>query len=238
MTEKAVLITGGAKRVGAAMSRYFATQGYDVALHYNRSKKDALALQKEILAMGVACELFQHDLSDIKGFKDLIMQVQKAMPHCRALVNNASIFERASLMETDETLFDRQFSINLKAPFFLTQAFAKRFGRGCVVNILDTNIVRTDGSHFAYILSKKALAEFTTMAARELGPNIRVNAVCPGIVLPSNELDEQYMKKLSKSLPLGKLANLEQVSSAAYWLCENESVTGQLMFTDGGQHLL
>ena len=140
-------------------------------------------------------------------------------------------------METDETLFDRQFAVNLKAPFFLTQAFAKTFGKGCVINMLDTDIAQMQGSHFAYLLSKKALAEFTAMAARVLGPKIRVNGICPGALLQNAE-DKQFIEKLRPRLPLRRQAELEEVAQAVYFLCQDGPITGQLIFADGGQHLL
>ncbi len=235
---KAVLITGGAKRVGAALSRNFARHGYDVALHYNTSKAEALALKTEIESLGRRCELVCHDLSDVSGMPELMTQLKDRMPHCGALINNASIFEPSTLLETDEAFLDRQFAVNFKAPFFLTQAFAKTFGKGSVVNILDTDIVQTQGSHIAYLLSKKTLAEFTCMAARALGPAVRVNAVSPGGILPSDAQDKLYIDKLPDKLPLGKIAALEDLVESVRWLCENASVTGQIMFVDGGQHLL
>jgi len=236
--KKAAIITGGAKRIGAAIARHFASNGYDIALHYNTSKTEAVALQKEIRTPGVDCQLFQQDLQKIPSLDPLIQKIHATMPHCTALINNASLFERATFMETDEALFDRQFTANFKAPFFLSQSFARHFAKGSIINLLDTDIAHTQGSHFAYLLSKKSLAEFTMMAARALGPHIRVNGVCPGIMLPSNELDEAYIEKLSKSLPLGQVGLVEQAASSCLWLCENSFVTGQFLFCDGGQHLL
>ena len=236
--KKAVIITGGAKRVGSAIARHFSQNKYDIALHYNASETDAKVLQKEIQAMGQDCQLFQQDLTQIAELNSFVKTIHQAMPHCVALINNASLFERAALMETDEALFDRQFTTNFKAPFFLTQSFAKHFKKGSIINILDTDIAQSGITHFAYLLSKKSLADFTTMAARALGPDIRVNGVCPGIMLPSNELDQTYMDKLLPSLPLGALGTLEQVAKSCLWLCENSSITGQFLFCDGGQHLL
>jgi NAD(P)-dependent dehydrogenase (short-subunit alcohol dehydrogenase family) len=237
-SSQAVIITGGAKRVGAALSRSFARRGFDILLHYHRSASDALLLKAEIEALGRACILLPQDLSDIQALPALIKKAHEAMPHCAALINNASVFEQAVFTETDEALLDHQFAANFKAPFFLTQAFAATFGKGCVINMLDTHITQTHGTHFAYLLSKKTLAEFTLMAARALGPAVRVNGVCPGILLPSNELDKSYMEELSPTLPLQKLGALQDVAEAAHWLCSAEGITGQLIFTDGGQHLL
>lgn len=233
----AILITGAAQRVGAALALHFARHGHDVVLHYNHSEAEAGRIRQDIEALGVACALIRHDMRDMAGLPGFMAEVRLRMPHCAVLINNASVFERAGFAETDEALFDRQMEVNFKAPFFLTQAFARLFGKGCVINMLDSDVVQTAGSHFAYLLSKKALAEFTAMAARALGPQIRVNGICPGILLPSNELDMAYITKLAPSLPMQSVATLEQVAEAAYFLCRG-SATGQLIFTDGGQHLL
>lgn len=232
--KRAVIITGGAKRVGAALSRYFSAKGYDIALHYSTSKTEAEALHTEL----GNCELFQHDLNDVADIPALMADIKSRMPHAVTLINNASIFNRKNFLETDEAFFDAQMTVNFKAPFFLTQAFAKSFGAGSVVNIIDTDIQKTGGSHFAYLLSKKALADFTQMAARDLGPKIRVNGVCPGIMLPSNELDEDYMKRLSQTLPLRATATVQQTVEATFMLAENNALTGQLLFVDGGSSTL
>lgn len=238
MSRKAVLITGGARRVGRALCLHFAQQGYDVALHYYSSKKEAEQVKKAVTALGVRCELFQCDLEDTKSIPGLMKKVRAAMPHCAILINNASVFERAPFMETDEALFDRQTTVNYKAPFFMTQAFAKQFKKGCVVNLLDSDIAQTHGSHFAYLLSKKALAEFTVMSAMALGPAIRVNGVCPGYILPSSEEDRRYIARVEKELPLKKHAQVKDVVEAVYWLSQQKAITGQIIFADGGKHVL
>ena len=235
---QSVIITGGAKRVGAATALYFAKHGYDIALHYNRSKKEAAALQKKIHKIGARCELFHCDLSDVKKIPALMKAVQKKMPHCSVLVNNASVFERMEFLKTNEKLFDRQFDINFKAPFFLTQSFANTFKKGSVVNIVDTDITKTHGSHFAYLLSKKALADFTQMAARALGPNMRVNGVCPGCMLPSSANDKDYEEKMRDIVPLKAHPTLGELAEAVRWLSEQKTITGQIIFVDGGKHVL
>ncbi|MBY0406366.1 MAG: SDR family oxidoreductase [Rickettsiales bacterium] len=234
---KAVLITGAAQRVGAGIALRFAKEGYDVALHYNASEAAAKKIQQEIQALGSACVLIRHDMRDIARIPEFLQNVKRQMPHCSALINNASIFERATFAETEEELFDRQMQVNFKAPVFLTQHFVRLFGKGCVINMLDSEITDTYGNHFAYLLAKKALAAFTEMAARQLGPHFRVNGICPGILLPSNELDINYINKLAPTLPMGQIASLDQVADAALFLC-GSGVTGQLLYIDGGQHLL
>jgi NAD(P)-dependent dehydrogenase (short-subunit alcohol dehydrogenase family) len=232
-----VLITGGAKRIGHGLSHYFAQKGYDIALHYNSSADAAQALQKEINALGVSCQLFGHDLCDIGGIAPLLEKVHKAMPGCVGLINNASVFERGELMVTDEALFDRQMTVNLKAPFFLSQQFARYF-KGSVVNILDSDIVQNNISHFAYLLSKKSLGDFTQMAARALGPDVRVNAVCPGCILPSIENDTSYEEKMEAIIPLHSHPGVLEVAEAVYWLMQQQHITGQVIFVDGGKHVL
>jgi len=241
MTRPAVIITGGAKRVGAATALYFAHKGYDIALHYNSSESEAQSLQQQIRKTGVSCEIFAHNLADISGLDALIKTIHAKMPHCNTLINNASIFERCEFMETDEALFDRQFAINFKAPFFLTQSFAKTFGKNpgaCVINILDTDIAKNHVTHFAYLLSKKTLADFTKMAAIALGKNIRVNSVCPGSMLPSTENCSAYEMKTKELVPLKLQPSLDDLSEAIYWLTQQKSITGQIINVDGGKHVL
>lgn len=237
MSNKAILITGGGKRVGALLCEVFAQNGYDIALHYNASEAEAKSVKKKLESLGAKCELFQANLADIAKFPALMASVKEKFPHCSALINNASIFEPSSFMETDEALFERQIAINFKAPFFLTQAFAKQFGKGSVVNILDTDIVQSQGSHFIYLQSKKMLADFTLMAARELGPEFRVNAVCPGPLNQTRE-DQVFIEKLNPSLPLRACAALSDIAQTVFWLSNQSSITGQLIFVDGGKHVL
>jgi NAD(P)-dependent dehydrogenase (short-subunit alcohol dehydrogenase family) len=235
----AIIITGGARRVGAALARYFARHGYDIALHYNSSQKEAAGVKKAVEKLGAECALFQHDLQDVETLPWLMKDIRTQMRHCTALINSASVFDRGTFADTDEALFDQQFTVNFKAPFFLTQAFAKTFGKGCVINILDSDISKTYGSHFAYLLSKKALAEFTPMAARALGPKIRVNGVCPGIVLPpDDEAYKAYAEKSRADLPLRQHPSPDDVAETAYWLVNQQSITGQIIYVDGGRHVL
>ncbi len=236
-----VIITGGAKRVGAATALYFAQKNYDIALHYNSSKKDAEILQAQIKNLGVDCEIFAHDLNKTTGLETLLKNIHSKMPDCNILINNASVFERCEFLATDEALFDRQFNVNFKAPFFLTQAFAKTFGtnnNACVINVIDTDIATNQISHFAYLLSKKTLADFTGMAAKALGANIRVNGVCPGCMLPSPENYPGHDEKIRNMVPLKRNPDLDELAEAIFWLSQQKSITGQIINVDGGKHVL
>lgn len=234
----ALLITGAAKRVGRAVALHFARNGYDIALHYNGSHKEAESTGNEIRAAGVACELLQADLSDSATYSPLVGRAHKLFPRLSVLVNNASVFDPGRFLEGDVALFEQEMRVNATAPIFLTQAFAKQVKRGAVVNMLDTKILSHKHRYFYYLLSKKTLAEFTRMAAVELGPHIRVNAVCPGHILPGGEWGEEYQQRLEPTLPLAKIATLDEVASAVYSLSNTNSLTGQFIFVDGGEHLL
>ncbi len=234
---RAALITGAARRVGKAIALGFAAKGYDIALHYHTSRKEAEATRKEIRAIGVDCQLFSLDLTKIGKLQDLADTVLARMPHCNILINNASYFEPGRFLTTDEALFDRQFNINFKAPFFLMQAFVKRCPEARVANILDTNIVRHHTSHCAYLLAKKALADLTCMAALELAPKARVNGLCLGSALPADNENPDFTTAYTARMPLKQGTALTEVVEALLYLINTENMTGELLFLDGGRHL-
>ncbi len=235
---KAAIVTGGAKRIGKEIVFYLARQGYDIALHYHQSKTDANSVAKEIEKLGVACALFSYDLSDPATPKDLILEVFETFPDSSLLVNNASIFNRAYFLETDETFFDDHFTVNVKTPFFLSQHFAKQCKAGHIINLLDTKISKNHTPYFAYSLTKKVLFEFTKMAAKELAPSIRVNGICPGLILPSLESGKEGFDKMAQSIPAKRVGNPECITTALDYLLKNHFVTGECLFVDGGEHLL
>lgn len=230
-------ITGGARRIGRRIALALAEAGWDIALHYNASRDEAEDARREIESMGRRCALFQADLTCMEEVHALIQRVMEAEPNCRALVNNASIFERAPLMDTDEAFFDRHFHLNFKVPFFLTQSFARLRKQGCVINLLDTKIEQKRSNYFAYTLSKKALFEFTRMAAHELAPGIRVNGVCPGLILPPEGEDDAYLRRMAERIPLRQSGSPDDIAAAVRFLLENEFITGECIFVDGGERL-
>ncbi len=241
MAEKqgAALVTGGAVRVGRVIAEALADAGYDIALHYHHSAKEAAETAEAICARGRKCTLFKADLGNSLEHKELMEKTFREFPECNLLVNNASIFERAEFMATDEDSFDRHLAINFKAPFFLTQYFAERTEKGQVINILDTYITKTTGAYFAYLLSKKSLAEFTRMAARALAPHIRVNGICPGTLLTSSTYPTQAgLEAAAKVLPLQRQPSLMDFTRALLFLITTPSITGECLFVDSGQQLL
>ena len=165
-------------------------------------------------------------------------KVRGDFPGLELLVNNASIFERATIKDTDEEFLQRHFDINFKAPFFLMRDFASLSVKGGhIINIVDTRLAKAGTSYAAYLLSKKALSELTRMAAVEFAPGIRVNAIAPGLILPPEGEGEAYIEELAKRLPLRKRGDTKDVIRAVNYFMESEFVTGEILFIDGGEHL-
>ncbi len=244
MPNKNALITGAGKRIGREMAIFLAKKQYNLVLHYNNSKQEVLDLQFEITNnYAVQCNLVQFDLLDLQ-------QVEEAQ-HIFAdfsvslLINNASIFFKSQFLNTRQWhQFADNFNIHLASPLILAKHFAtnclqKNLPQAQIINMLDKNIARYDTSHFFYLLSKKFLAEATKMLALELAPHIRVNAIAPGFILSSvgesNPLAEQ--EKISKIIPLKHIGNPSNITSALGFLLDNQFITGQIIFVDGGASL-
>lgn len=230
-----VLITGGAMRVGKELSRYFAGKGWEVVIHYNNSSTAALALSDELKTQypDRSFPAIKADLGDISVCENLMNTIGQL----DALINNASLFEPGLLSTTDEVLYRKQIAVNFDAPFFLMKGFYNRFKKGVVVNMLDTRVTNNDSSYGAYSLAKKSLLQLTKMAAAEWAPTVRVNAVAPGPVLPPEGKDSSYFYKVVDATPLKKQVSIDNLCKSVYFLCENDDVTGQVLFCDGGAHL-
>lgn len=235
--QKAALVTGGSKRIGKAICLALAEKGYDIALHYSRSETEAEETAGLIRTHGAQCALYQCDLRDTEAASELIPRVVQTFPNCNCLVNSASVFKRGAFMDSDLGFLDQQMAVNFRAPYLLTRQFARICESGLVVNMLDTKVTRQSTRFFAYTLSKKLLHAFTKMAAAALGPKIRVNGICPGIILPSTETSEQTLEKMIQKLPLQRKGDPEKITRALIYLIENDFVTGECLFVDGGEHL-
>jgi NAD(P)-dependent dehydrogenase (short-subunit alcohol dehydrogenase family) len=235
---KAALITGGGKRLGKAIALSLAERGYDIAVHYNHSSDEAQETAEEIREKGQRAEIFQANLSEISEVRALIPNVFEVFPECAILVNSASIFEDVSFSQVTEQIFDRDFNVNFKAPFFLSQDFSKEKNAELIINMLDMRVNNIETAHFSYNLTKKTLRDFTLMAAKELGPKIRVNGICPGPILPPPDKDMSYLEKIAENTPLKKAGNPDYIISAVNYIVDNDFVTGQCLFVDGGQHLI
>lgn len=239
MTHKGTaFITGGAKRIGKALALALAAKGYHIALHYHHSEKEAEEVAALVRHAKGECQTFQADLQDFSTLEPLVKNIFATFPDCNLLINNASIFEQCSFIETTEEIFDRHMAINFKAPYFLTQAFAKHCAAGQVVNIIDSYVTKNKTPYFAYLLSKKALLALTQMAAMELGPALRVNGISPGITEISHEVRPDWLAKKTAVLPLQTIVKVSDIIAAVVQLTESPYLTGQVLSVDGGEHLL
>lgn len=234
----AILITGASRRLGKAIALRLAQEGYAIALHYRNSSIDAQVLKHEIEAQGGVCQLFQADLKGRSACKALIEDVYRQLPGLCGLIHNASVFVESRFLETDEAQLETFLSIHLKAPFWLTQSFAHIVKAGSVITMLDTDILQNAERFFTYTLTKRMLAEFTTMSAKVLAPAIRVNGIAPGKVLPSIDCDETYLEYKRMQLPLKTLPTPEDIAASAVLLLQTPYLTGHILFVDGGEQLV
>lgn len=232
------LITGGARRIGKAIAMALAHKGYDIALHYNTSGEAAEETAEQIRHLDCTCRTFSADLGEAGQVQKLIPAVVDAMGQLDVLVNNASIFEKAQILETQQDLLERTLDVNLKAPMLLIRDFGRAVEAGLIVNLLDTRIRSWRPTYAAYSLSKMGLADLTRMAARELGPDIRVNGICPGLILEPPGADAGYLERLASHIPLRRRGGVEDIVGAMLYLVEQEFVTGEILFVDGGEKLL
>lgn len=230
---KAALVTGGAKRVGREIAIHLAKSGYDIALHFNQSSEDAQKTAAEIEALSRRCYLVKANLLHAPDLESVIESCVRNLPQLSVLINNASTWTGGTLCDSSSSEFDENFNLHVRAPFILTRDFARMARKGNIINILDSNVAKNKANEFAYLLSKKGLHELTLMAAMELAPSIRVNAIAPGLILaPEKDKHKQ------PSNPLAKAGSPKDVTNAIDFFLANETVTGQCLFTAGGKNLI
>lgn len=237
---KAALVTGGARRIGAAIVRDLAAHGYTVAIHASTSLDEAAAIRNEIVAAGGRACVVTGDLMSREGREALIGATNALIGPIDLLVNNASIFQRDGVEEFNEALFDDHFAIHVKAPTILTRDFVRQLPEpvsGLVVNIIDQRVWSPTPRFYSYTLSKAALYMATKTAAQALAPRIRVNAIGPGPTLPAARQTQADFQKQLSGLIMKKGADLGEFGRTIRFLHETPSITGQMIALDGGQHL-
>ena len=232
------LVTGGAVRIGRAICEALAEAGANVVIHHRRSIAEAGALRAELEHHGVRAWTLAADLTSEMACADLIQRAVVAAGRLDILINNAAVFHKDDLRATTEAKLLAEFWPNLFAPMLLTRAFARQSKRGKIINLLDRRIAGHETDCVPYLLTKKALAELTQLAARELAPRFTVNGVAPGAVLPPPGKGTEYLRDLAGPVPLQKQITPAAVAAAVLALLQNDAVTGQIYFVDGGQHLL
>lgn len=244
MQGKVVLVTGGAKRVGAAICRRLHAAGAELAVHYHNSAQEALALQDELNELRPkSAAAFQADLLDLNALPKLLHKVVKKFGQLDALVNNASSFYATPLAEVNEQQWHDLLGTNLRAPLFLAQAAAAELRRrhGCIVNIADIHAERPMHGHLLYSVAKAGLAALTRALAQEMAPQVRVNAVAPGVIMwPENAawMDEEQRRKIVAHTLLKREGEPDDIAKIVAFLIQDAPyVTGQIIAVDGGRSI-
>lgn len=231
------LVTGGARRVGRALSLALARAGCDVAVHYHRSATEADDVVREIEGMAVRAVAITADLARADHAAPLIDETVGALGGLDILVNSAARFERAPVAEIDAAAWDRVQAVNLRAPFLLSRAAARHLARrrGCIINIADLSGLQPWPSYAHHAVSKAGLIHLTKVLARALGPDVRVNAIAPGTVLPPEDDPGEEGAFRRVVAPEG---TPEDVERALLYLARSPFVTGEVLVVDGGRMLL
>ncbi len=243
------LVTGAGKRLGRAIALYLAGRGHDLAVHYASSQAEAESLVAEIRAMGRRAECFQADLLVESEIQALIPAATTALGPLTVLVNNASIFEYDRIDTATRQSWDRHIESNLRAPYVLTQAFARQcppattddngepLAQGLIVNMIDQRILKLTPEFSSYTIAKMGLWALTRTAAQGLAPDIRVNAIGPGPTLQGARQSAEHFARQRAATVLGRGANPSDVTAGLGFFLDSPSVTGQFLAIDGGQHL-
>jgi NAD(P)-dependent dehydrogenase (short-subunit alcohol dehydrogenase family) len=243
------LVTGAGKRLGRAMALYLAGRGHDVAVHFATSQDEAEAVAAEIRAMGRRAECFQADLTAEDQTQALIPAVTARMGPLAVLVNNASIFEYDRIDTSTRASWDRHIESNLRAPYVLTQGFARQcppavmdendepLAQGLIINMIDQRILKLTPEFSTYTIAKMGLWALTRTAAQGLAPQVRVNAIGPGPTLQGARQSADHFARQRAATVLGRGANPSDITAALGFFLDSPSVTGQFLAIDGGQHL-
>ncbi|WGF88252.1 SDR family oxidoreductase [Marinivivus vitaminiproducens] len=239
-TASIALVTGAARRLGRAMALHLAGRGYDIAVHYGRSADEARALAQEIAATGRRAVALEADLADEDAAQGLVPAVAERLGAPSLLVNSAALFERDGALDATRAGWDRHMAVNLRAPFVLTQAFARALPperEGLVVNLIDQRVWNLTPNYTSYSVSKVALWGLTRHLALALAPRIRVNAIGPGLALAPDGSDAEAFRRFERSMPLGRGTTPGEIARALDVFIDSPSITGQMLALDGGQHL-
>ncbi|MGQ0504305.1 MAG: SDR family NAD(P)-dependent oxidoreductase [Myxococcaceae bacterium] len=239
---KRALVTGGGIRLGRAIVESLLDAGADVAVHHHRSTQGAREVLEGARKQGRKAEAFQADLTQADACSDLIDRVEKQLGPLDILVNSAALFEREAFTETPLSSLDRQWALNARAPFLLSQAAARRMiprGGGDLLNVLDIGGVKNFWRGYsAYCMSKGALSVLTQCLAVELAPLIRVNAVAPGTVLPPEGLTPEVLETLRNRIPQKRFGSPADIAhTVRFLLAGPRFMTGQVVAVDGGRSL-
>ena len=236
---RVALVTGAGRRVGRAIAVALGAQGMRVVVHYKESVSGARDTAQAIEEAGGIAALLRADLSDVTACQQLIDAVVLEHGELYALVNSAAMMTRTPVGEVTQAAWDAMYALNVRAPFFLTQraAPALKTARGSIVNIADLAAFETWVGYIPHGMTKAAVVQMTRAFAHALAPEIRVNAVAPGVVLLPEEFDATSAEHMRRTTPLGRFGTPEDVAAAVVYLLGAEYVTGEVIRVDGGRHI-
>ena len=239
LSSRVALVTGAGRRVGQAIALALGAKGMKVAVHYNGSAAGAEDTVAQLRAEGATGEVFQADLSTADGPRQLIDAVVRSFGGIDVLVNSAAVMERTPFGEVSVEQWDAMMAINLRAPFFVTQAAAPHLKQsgGAVVNIADLAAYETWPAYIPHGISKSGVVHMTRSLARVLAPEVRVNGVAPGTVLLPEDWDKAADERLRQTTPLARTGTPEDVSATVIFLLESDYITGETVIVDGGRHV-
>ncbi len=238
---KTALVTGAAKRLGKHIALSLAAEGWDIALHYHRSKKDALATATRIRELGRRCELFCADLQQQNAGQQLMQAVITRLGPVQLLVNNAARFEYDSAADFSSECLQEHLGSNLIAPLQLIQALGAQKPQktpAVAINLLDQKLWGYNPDFFSYTLCKAALKSATIMMAQALAPHVRVVGIAPGLTLPSHLQSPEDFARTHRLSPLGHGSSVDDICRTVLYVVNTPSITGSCIVVDGGQHLL
>ena len=243
LTGKVVLITGGARRLGASTARLLHAQGMQLVIHYRSSKEEAHQLQQELhQARPESVMLVRGDLLNTAKLDNLVHETVEAFGRLDVLVNNASSFYPTPIGKASEKEWEDLISSNLKAPFFLSQAAAPHLRKtgGCIINMADIHGKQPLKTYPIYSIAKAGLIMLTKSFARELGPEVRVNAIAPGTILwPENDLDEMAKQRIISRAPQKRTGHPDDIAKTILFLIRDATyITGQVIAVDGGRSVV
>ncbi len=245
LQDAVIVITGSADRLGREIAITCAKAGSKVIVHCHTDVSQGTATVATITEKGGSAALVTCDLTEMKGIKHLVDETIHHYGRWDILINCASIFTTIGIEAINTEQWGMDQNLHQRAPFFLAQALYKQVkGRaegdreGCIINITDTGVRNPVPSRPSYYCAKTALESQTVILGRTLAPYVRVNAVAPGAIIPASKADEAYFSRLTLKLPLGHLAQVTDVVDAILFLARNDSITGQTIVVDGGEHLL
>ena len=240
--KKTIFITGAAKRIGKEIALCFSEMGWNIIIHYNSSKNDAQVLADEINGTNPDSAITVQGNLDVKeDVEKVISEVLDGFPTIDLLINNASTFYPTPIEDISEEHWDKLVGSNLKGPLFLIKGLKDKLkeSKGSIINITDTNLSKGVANYSIYSAAKAGLESITKGLARELAPDIKVNAIAPGAMLepPDVTWTEEQKSKVISSIPLNRMGSEKDISEAVKFLAKSNYITGQIIKVDGGRSL-